>query len=186
VRSILNNPKFTGTLALGAVLALGWTTANELYFKPNRSRRPVAPTPNPDGRTTPATNASPDTFVPAGKPMDRPFVRSRYPRWIQAPNRNPFAITPPDPTHITQPSPTNPLPVLSVISRGPAKSVVVLNGRTFVQGQETAGYRIDQIEDSAVILRDAKDILHRVSLPWTRNATPRTTSSVSGPNPAPR
>lgn len=168
MRPILNNPKFTGSMVLVAVIALGWNTRNELFPKSGRPKKTPDPVASSAALPDQAAKNAPDKLLPPGKPMNRTLIRTLYTRWLTTSDHNPFAVSPPKLVTPDQSSPTNPLPVLSMVSRGRTKTVVVLNGRIFTQGQDIMGYHIERIEDSSVILRDPKNVLHRVSLRWAR------------------
>lgn len=116
----------------------------------------------------PAAAALPATAAPErplGPPtIKRDLARSRATRWVDAPERDPFALFASVATVKTTPKKAVAL-IVSAIWRQPGQQLAVLNGQLVREGDQAFDYTVERIESSAVFLRNAANGVARAEFP---------------------
>jgi hypothetical protein len=180
--NFLRNPWVTGALAVVA----GVVVYFQVFAPQSRSpgSAPVSPlppvSPRPQNAVAPAPRNPPAlagrgaTNGPAEAPeprMDRTYLETRFPRWVNAPQRDPFLLIGPEPAQKNL-VPTN-SPVASWKLTGLWSQtdghLAVLNNKVYAEGDEIEGYRIEKIEGDEVWLRGTNG-LERLGLLRHRSA----------------
>lgn len=156
MKKLLNNPVVIGCVAVVAVACVLFTVRKRL----NRFVRPVA-TAVKNQVLTPAEPApavaSPAIAVDPGmvRPIDRAYARSRVPRWIDSPSRDPFSKHPMQIAVAPAAGPTNaPVPLkVTAIWHQTGKRLAVINSQLVTEGDKVFDYVIDRIENTVVLVR---------------------------------
>lgn len=127
--------------ALGPVRSAARIDANAAVQQAEAALKPV-PVPT---TTAPAAPA-------AVKSIKREVALARMARWVEAPERDPFAIFPA--TTVTKPVAKAAPPVhVSAIWRQSGRHLAVINGQVFQEGDTAFDYTVERIENGAVFLR---------------------------------
>ncbi len=102
---------------------------------------------------------------PLGPPtIKRDLARSRATRWVDAPERDPFALFASVATVKTTPKKAVAL-IVSAIWRQSGQQLAVLNGRLVKEGDQAFDYTVERIESGAVFLRSAANGVARAEFP---------------------
>ena len=124
---------------------------------------PPLPAENPPTVAMPApssTNSTPNR----GTTIRREIARSRQARWVEAPERDPFAIF--AGVAVTRPDPKKALAIqVSAIWRQSGQQLAVINGRVVKEGDQAFDHTVERIESSAVFLRNAANAVARAEFP---------------------
>ena len=140
------------------------------------SRKPVASGPVESrpmtvigGAPAPAAAAAPAAVLAPEKPLGPPTIkrevaRSRVTRWVDAPERDPFALFASVATVKTTPKKAVALNV-SAIWRQSGQQLAVINGRMVREGDQAFDYTVERIESGAVFLRSAANGIARAEFP---------------------
>lgn len=100
--------------------------------------------------------ALPPTTAPAApaavKSIKRDVALARMARWVEAPERDPFAIFPA--ATVAKPvAKAAPTIQVSAIWRQSGRHLAVINGKVFQEGDTAFDYTVERIENGAVFLR---------------------------------
>jgi hypothetical protein len=139
------------------------------------TRKPVANAPVESrpmkviGGAPVAVAATPAAVVAPEKPLGPPTIkrelaRSRVTRWVDAPERDPFALFASVATVKATPKKAVAL-VVSGIWRQSGQQLAVLNGRLVKEGDQAFDYTVERIESGAVFLRSAANGVARAEFP---------------------
>jgi hypothetical protein len=146
------------------------------------TRKPVANSPVESrpmkviGGAPVAVAATPAAVVAPEKPLGPPTIkrevaRSRVTRWVDAPERDPFALFASVATVKTTPKKAVAL-IVSAIWRQSGQQLAVLNGRLVKEGDQAFDYTVERIESGAVFLRSAANGVARAEFPAFTQFTP--------------
>lgn len=124
---------------------------------------PPPPTENLPAVTMSAsssTNSAPKT----GTTIRRELARSRQTRWVEAPERDPFAVF--AGLAVTRPDPKKALAIqVSAIWRQSGQQLAVINGKMVREGDAAFDYTVERIESGAVFLRSPTTGIARAEFP---------------------
>lgn len=147
---------FSARKELRRALGPRWTAFQQPASPPSRAElAPAVPMPV-SGSTNVAHGGSPT--------IRRELARSRQARWVEAPERDPFAIF--SGLAVTRPDPKKALAIqVSAIWRQSGQQLAVINGRVVREGDQAFDYTVERIESGAVFLRSAADGVARAEFP---------------------
>ncbi len=144
--------------------------------------------PKIGGAAGPVTPAAPLPVLPTGEStIRRELARSRMERWLQAPDRDPFAYLKPvnaRPSIIPSAKPETML--VSAIWRQAGQQFAVINGRVLREGEEAFGHTVERIENGAVFLSHPANGEIRAEFPaFDRLPDAKAPTATAGPVPPP-
>lgn len=115
-------------------------------------RKAVPKTAEPAGPVMPAAPLPP---LPAGQStIRRELARNRLERWLQAPDRDPFAYVKPAIPRSSIIATAKPETLkVSAIWRQAGQQFTVINGKVLREGEEAFGHTVERIENAAIFLR---------------------------------
>ena len=195
MKKLLRNRFFVAGLVVVALGSVFFNSRKEL-------RRALGPrfaagrkaTPTPAANAVPATPAAPLPALPTGEStLRREVARNRMERWLQAPDRDPFAFVKPvsaRPSIIATAKPD--AFQVSAIWRQAGQQFAVINGKVLREGEEAFGYTVERIENGAIFLRHPANGEVRAEFPaFDRLPGAKTAPATAGPilpptEPAPR
>jgi len=156
MKKLLRNRFFVAGLvvvALGSVFVNSRKELRRALGPKFAAARKAAPKAADDA--APAPPAVPPPVLPAGEStLRRDVARSRMERWLQAPDRDPFAFITPVSTRPRFIATAKPETMrVSAIWRQAGQQFAVINGKLLREGDEASGYMVERIENSAVFLR---------------------------------
>jgi hypothetical protein len=181
--NFLRNPWVTGALAIVAGVVVYFQVFAPQSRSPGSAPKSPPPSASPGPQNAPApapTRPNPLALAALAATngradasefrMDRAYLESRFPRWVNAPERDPFLVIAPEPA-LKNLVPTN-SPVASWKLTGLYQTVghlAVLNNKVYAEGDEIEGYRIEKIDGDEVWLRGTNG-LERLGLLRHRSA----------------
>jgi hypothetical protein len=145
---LLRNPIVAGAAVMAAIGVFAWTLLSPGHAAnsnpPNAAFAADPPAIGPfsesqPGETTPADESS--------GLMDLDLVRERFPKWIEAPERDPFEAAPPQgPVG----PPASELLRLAAIWRQTGGQFAIINGQVLGEGDSIAGFKLERIEGDVI------------------------------------
>jgi hypothetical protein len=165
---LLRNPVVVGILAVVAVGMVIYQVFLPIWRRshPAGVRRAAAPKPAtasaPAAARAALTAEAPAARVSspsAGKPaigaapgIEMEYVRTNFPRWLEAPQRDPFLLASPIVSNESTNEPPSPVSAwkLKGIWRQTGSRVAAINNGIFSEGDEIEGYQIITIEADGV------------------------------------
>src|SRR6266446_7075025 len=152
---ILQNPWIVGVLAVAAVAVVYY----QISQPRSRSRGAAEPAPTaPTPGAAPAPNAQRSTpNQPKAGPqpeagIDRNYLQTHLPNWVDSPTRDPFQVI--TPQEAAAASPVQQWK-LKAIWRQAEKSLAAINKGVYGEGDMIEGYKIVAIEDGQVWFQGA-------------------------------
>lgn len=171
----LSNRFVVAGLVMVAIASVLYSTRKELKraIGPRwaSARKPAAvavkPSVSPAANALPALTAESDPSF-HGSQINRELARSRQARWVESPERDPFAIF--AGIAVTRPDPQKVMALnVSAIWRQSGQQLAVINGRMVKEGDEAFDYTVERIESGAVFLRNPQTGLARAEFPSFNN-----------------
>lgn len=196
MKSLLNNPKVTVSLAVLACVVLAWRLVG--LFRPGLSRATsasVAASGTSNVVAQAGTEAGKGPFLALGLGK-RASIRTNYASWLQAPQRNPFlrvaveepAVAAPKlALRTSDPPPPPPLPALSGILRSGRGQLAILDGKVLGRGGAVGTFTLMAIGEGEVTVRDAQGVETVLGLPGSpaSRRAPKTLAPASAALPKP-
>lgn len=195
MKKLLRNRFFVAGLVVVALGSVFFNSRKEL-------RRALGPkfaaarkvAPKAADAVAPSAPTVPLPALPAGEStLRREVARGRMERWLQAPDRDPFAFVKPvnaRPSIIAAAKPET--MQVSAIWRQAGQQFAVINGKLLREGEEAFGYTVERIENGAIFLRHPANGEVRADFPaFDRLPGAKTAPVTAGPivppaEPAPR
>lgn len=173
------------------VIALG----SVLYNSRKELRRVFSPRLSATGKAVAAATeavATPPVMPGVPAPTERPTIRrdvanSRQSRWLEAPDRDPFALLKPvAPSLGLTPAVKAESLRVSAIWRQAGQQFAIINGRLVREGEEAFGHTVERIEHTAVFLRHPSIGLVRADFPaFDRLSADKAATTTAANHPIP-
>lgn len=189
MKKLLRNRFFVAGLVVVALGSVFFNSRKEL-------RRALGPRFAVGRKAAPKTTGEAPLPVPAAplpapqageSTLRRNVARSRMERWLQAPDRDPFAYV--KPAHARPSIVANAKPEtmqVSAIWRQAGQQFAVINGKVLREGEEAFGYTVERIENGAIFLRHPVNGEMRAEFPaFDRLPGAKPAPVTAGPVPPP-
>lgn len=170
MKKLLRNRFVVAGLVAVALASVFFSARKELRraLGPRWATFPKQTSPPPPAENLPAVampaSGSTNSAHENGTTIRRELARSRQARWVEAPERDPFAVF--AGVAVTRPDPKKALAIqVSAIWRQSGQQLAVINGKLVREGDAAFDYTVERIESGAVFLRSPTTGIARAEFP---------------------